>query len=385
MKRTLISCLVCFSLSLVTLVVPAGAQAATKIGATCKKPNAISTLKGISVKCLKTGNKYTWKKTAKTNNSAALPTSFSDLVTNRKGISQAAWTKVNQSIAKNTSKVGTFDIHTGPNTKPYFDDYQKPVALVSKLFPTIKEPASNIVIRYKFKDLAWADAKVKEILPVSEIERLNRDEGGRLLTSNCDSTQKTCFGSKQLTTTNGLNLVLQGVPDEVYSNDLAGKERFYSGMLEAHEYFHSLQRIPTQGIGIQQKDYPAVWFVEGSAEWVQNATINNGDLKKYRNFFDLDCQATCKKLSKSDIAKILKEATNSYWPKEFDYFLNYALGSLLIESLVSITSPESIMKIFDELATKIGFAAAFKNVYGIEWRAAIPILSEAVYLNLQGK
>ena len=384
MKRTMISGLTCLTLSLATLVVPTGAHAATKIGATCKQPNATSTVNGVAVKCLKTGNKYTWKKVA-ASTPAALPTSFSDLVANRKGISQAAWTKVNQSIAKNTSKVGTFDIHTGPNTNPYFDDYPKPVALVSKLFPTIKEAASNIVIRYMFKDLAWAETKVKELLPASEIERLNRDEGGRLLTSNCDSSQKTCFGSKQLTTTNGINLVLQGVPETMYPNDLAGKDRFYSGMLEAHEYFHSLQRIPTQGIGIQQKDYPPVWFVEGSAEWVQNAAINNGDLKKYRNFFDLDCQATCKKLSKADIAKILKEATNSYWPKEYEYFLNYALGSLLVESLVSITNPESIMKIYDELATKIGFAAAFKNIYGIEWSAAIPILSEAVYLNLQGK
>jgi hypothetical protein len=361
------------------------ANAATKIGATCKQPNATSTVKGVAVKCLKTGNRYTWKKVATSSTPAALPTNFSDLAANRKGISQAAWTKVNQSIAKNTSKVGTFNIHTGPNTKPYFDDYQKPVALVSKLFPTIKEPASNIVIQYKFKDLTWADAKVKELLPASEIERLNRDEGGRLLTSNCDSSQKTCFGSKQLTTTNGINLVLQGVPEQLYSSDLAGQDRFKGGMLEAHEYFHSLQRIPTQGIGIQQKDYPPVWFVEGSAEWVQNAAINNRDFNKYKNYFDLDCQATCKKLSKSDIAKILTEATNSFWPKEYEYWLNYALGSLLIESLVSITNPESIMKIYDELATRIGFTGAFKNVYGLEWSAAIPILSEAVYLNLQGK
>jgi hypothetical protein len=58
---------------------------------------------------------------------------------------------------------------------------------------------------------------------------------------------------------------------------------------------------------------------------------------------------------------------------------------MIIESLVSITNPESIMRMYDEFATKIGFEAAFKNVYGIEWSAAIPILTEAVYLNLQGR
>jgi hypothetical protein len=361
------------------------ANAAVKQGAKCTKPNAVSIVNGTSFKCLKSGRKYTWKKVATASNSVVLPTSFSDLVSNRKGITQGAWTKVNQSIAKNASKIGTFDIHTGPNTKPYFNDNPKPAALVSKLFPTMKEPASNIVIRYMFKDLAWAEAKVKELLPTSEIERLNRDEGGRLLTSNCDSSQKTCFGSKQLTTSNGVNLVLQGVPDKLYPNDLAGQDRFNAGMLEAHEYFHSLQRIPLQGIGIQQKDYPPVWFVEGSAEWVQNAAINNRDFKKYKNYFDLDCQATCKKLTKSDIAKILTEATNSSWPNQYEYWLNYALGSLLVESLVSITNPESILIMYNEMATKIGFAAAFKNVYGIEWSAAIPVLSEAIYLNLQGR
>jgi hypothetical protein len=361
------------------------ANAATKIGATCKQPNATATVNGVAVKCLKTGNKYTWKKVAASSTSAASPTSFSDLVANRKGISQAAWTKVNQSIGKNASKVGVFEIFTGPNTKPYFDDYPKAVSLVSKLFPNMKEATSNIVIRYMFKDLAWAEAKVKELLSTSEIEQLNRSENGRLLTSNCDSSQKTCFGSKQQTTSNGVNLILQGVPEQLYSGDLAGKDRFYSGMLEAHEYFHSLQRIPFQGIGIQQNGHPPVWFVEGTAEWVQNAAINNRDFKKYRNFFDLDCQATCKKLSQSDIAKILTEATNSYWPKEYEYWLNYALGSLLVESLVSITNPESILSMNVEMATRIGFTGAFKNVYGLEWSAAIPILSEAVYLNLQGK
>ena len=291
------------------------ANAAVKAGAACKKAGQTSSAAGVKYICSKSGKKFVWKQVAAAKPSApapmaspspaasptpievvpvALPTSFSDLVQNRKGISQAAWTKVNQTVLKSASKTGTFDIYTGPKTKPYFDDYQKSASLVSRLFPNTAEPASNIVIRYMYADLAWAEAKVNELLSKSEIERLTRDEGGRLLTSNCDSRVPTCMGSKQLTLTNGTSMVLQGVPEALYPEDLAGKDRFYGGMLEAHEYYHGLQRIPLLGIGIQQKDYPPVWFVEGSAEWVQNAAINHADFKKYKNYFVLDCQSSCR-------------------------------------------------------------------------------------------
>jgi hypothetical protein len=372
------------------------ANAAIKAGAACKKVGQTSSMAGTKFICAKSGKKTVWKRMAAAKPTAAtpkaspsttapvaLPTSFSDLVENRNGISQAAWTKVNRAILVNSSKLGTYEIYTGPKTKPYFEDYQKAAELVSKLFSNMEEPASNVVIRYKYEDLSWAEAKVVEILPKSEIERFNRDEGGRLLTSNCDPGRLTCEGSKQLTTTGGVNLVLQGVPQMVYANDLAGKDRFYSGMLEAHEYFHSLQRIPLTGRNLQQSDYPPVWFVEGSAEWVQNAAINYADFKKYKEYFELDCNSKCKSLTKSDITKILQEATNSYWPSDLDYFLNYSLGSIIIESLVSISSPESILLMYRELATKVGFAAAFNKVYGTPWSDAISILSEAVYLNLQ--
>jgi hypothetical protein len=384
------------------------ANAAVKAGAACKKAGQTSSTAGVKYICSKSGKKFVWKQVAAAKPSApapkaspspsasptasptptevapvALPTNFSDLVQNRKGISQAAWTKVNQTVLKSVSKTGTFDIYTGPKTKPYFDDYQKAASFVSRLFPNTAEPASNIVIRYMYADLSWAEGKVNELLPKTEIERLARDEGGRLLTSNCDAGRATCEGSKQLTLTNGTSLVLQGVPQMVYPGDLAGKDRFYGGMLEAHEYFHALQRIPVLGIGIQQKDYPPVWFVEGSAEWVQNAAINHADFKKYKNYFVLDCQSSCRALKKSDISRILQEATNSSFPSGYEYFLNYNLGSILIESLVAISNPESIMAMYKEIATRVGFAAAFKSVYGIEWSQAIPILSEAVYLNLQ--
>jgi hypothetical protein len=372
--------------------------AAVKAGAACKKAGQTGSAGGAKYICSKSGKKLVWKQVAapkptpsKTSESinptettlVVTPTNFSDLVQRRKGISQAAWTKVNQTILNSTSKVGTFDIYTGPKTKPLFDDYKKAANLVSRLFPNIAEPTSSIVIRYMYADLSWAEAKVAELLPKSEIERLTRNEGGRLLTSNCNSSESTCMGSKQLTLLNGTNLVLQGVPEKLYQGDLSGKERFYSGMLEAHEYFHGLQRIPVLGIGIDQGDYPPVWFVEGSAEWVQNAAINHADFSSYKNYFQLDCLSVCKALKKNDILKILGQATNSSWPSGYDYFLNYSLGAIFIESLVAISNPESIMVMYKEIATRVGFATAFKNVYGMEWKEAIPLLAEAVYLNLQ--
>lgn len=378
------------------------AQAVTKIGAACKQINATSSFGGVPVKCVKSGKRLIWQKSpvakpparSKTPASTptptpaststepvALPTGFSDLEANRKGISKAAWSKVNEATSKNSSKVGKLEIYTGPKTKPFFDDYPKALALVSKIFTNKREASSNLVIRYNFQDLAWAESKISEILPTAEVAQLNRNENGRLLSSNCRSSN--CEGSKQVMTSTGVNVILQGVPNSYNPNDLAGKDRFFSGMLEAHEYFHSLQRMPALNKPLEQQDYPPVWFVEGSAEWVQNAAINSNNYSKYVEYFKLDCQSACRQLTKKDITKILTEATNVIWPEGFEYWLNYSFGSVVIESLVSISSPDSIISMYEELATKVGFEKAFKNVYGVEWKEAIPILASAIYANLQ--
>lgn len=366
------------------------AQAAAKIGASCKKLNSTSTIGDISVKCVKSGKSLIWQKITlpkktmpKIGAPVILPTGFSDLVANYKGISQAAWNIVNESITANKSKAGPVEIYTGPNTKPYFDEYPKILALVSKLFPNMVEPAKNLVIRYKYEDLAWGEEKIAALLPKDDLNRLTQNENGRLLSSNCRS--ESCEGSKQVTTSTGLNVILQGVPRSYNPQDLPGKDRFFSGMLEAHEYFHSIQRAPMFNKSLEPKDYPPTWFVEGSAEWVQNAAVNSLNFKKYKEYFRLDCQQACSALSKAQIEQILREATNEKWPDGFDYWLNYALGSMIVENLVAIGGPESIVRLYEVLPTKVGFDGAFKKVYGIDWNEAIPILASAVYSNIQNK
>ena len=64
---------------------------------------------------------------------------------------------------------------------------------------------------------------------------------------------------------------------------------------------------------------------------------------------------------------------------------NYQLGSRIIEALVAIKGPESIIEFYDQMSQKIGFENAFKNVYGISYSDAIPIIAKTIAANFNGR
>lgn len=375
------------------------ALANIRIGSECKKPNSFSKVNGTKVKCTKSGKKFIWQKVtikkapkgiqgesnegkADSSGNVQLPTSFSDLVKNSAGIPRAAWAKASEVIESNSVRLGTLEIFTGSNTKVTFDDYPKALGLVSQLFPAREVPNQNLVIRYSFEDLDWAEKKVREMLSANDYQQLNRNENGRLITSNCDEVRKTCIGSKQLTTPSNINLLLQGIPQSYDVNDPNARERLYSGMLEVHEYFHSLQRIPMLNKEPRTEVWPHAWFREGSAEWVQNVTINQKNFDKYSSYRKNNCGGSCGELTEKDIIKYLKLANGNEVPPEFDRWLDYSLGSRVVEALVSISSPDSIIAVYEEMSRKVDFSGAFKKVYGLEWVDAIPLLAKAIHDNL---
>lgn len=400
------------SLIFLSLLLPISATAATKVGSTCKKPHETANINGVAVKCVKSGKKYQWQKinsnkrvtsskvTAPPSSSTsvsksqtssseklpateiALPNSFSDLEERSKGIPRAAWKKGAQIIEKSSPRKGTLEILTGPNTQVTFDDYPKVLALVSQLFPDREVPKKNYVFRYSFADLDWAERKVRELLSENDYEDLNRNEGGRLVSSNCDSGRKTCIGSKQQTAPSGTSVIFQGIPPTYDPYDPNGRERLFSGMLEAHEYFHALQRIPMLNKEPRSEVWPHAWFREGSAEWVQNVTINRGNFEKYSEYRKNNCQGACGSLTKKDITKYLESANGNEVLPEFDRWLEYSLGGLVVEALVAVSGPDSIIAMYEEMSRRIDFNSAFKKVYGIEWKEAIPIVAAAIYKNL---
>ena len=310
------------------------------------------------------------------------PTSFDNLFENRFGISLGAWQKSSDIIKSTKAKYGTLDVYTGPNSKPYFDDYPTAVSLVSRLFPGRAEPTKTVVIRFKYVDLEWADATFKEKFGDAQYQQMNTTENGRLVPSQCNTSTKNCTNSMQQTSNQGTSLILQGIQNTDDPNDATGKMRFYSGMLEAHEYFHALQRIPIMG---KSNIWPHAWFREGGAEWVQNVAINYQDFKTYADYLRLDCAYECPKLSESDIVEFLQTAKENYLPPKFPQWLNYSLGAYVIEALVSVKGPDSLIEMYAQMGNQLSFAQAFKNTYGVEWSYAIPILAKTIHANLNGK
>jgi hypothetical protein len=86
-------------------------------------------------------------------------------------------------------------------------------------------------------------------------------------------------------------------------------------------------------------------------------------------------------MTEADIIEFLTEAKGESIPARYNRWTNYSVGSVIVEALVAIKGQDPMIGMYEEMATGIGFDAAFKKLFGIEWKEAIPILAKAISAN----
>ncbi len=390
--------LIVTAFSLLLVLIPNNSFAAVKAGSSCTKAGIKIVSAGKTYTCVKSGKKLVWNKgvlipIAKPEPSAAAiaPTAkptpapvvvdltFDNLLESTSNISYTAWKKSADVITASTSKAGSLVIYSGPNTPVEFKDVRYAIDQVSKLFPGKLEPKDNFWIRYNFTDIDWAEKTAKEKLSANDYNQIAMNQGGTLTGSNCDVKSENCRGSYQQTGNTGLSVVMQGV-ESSFNSDGLNKINKTTGMLEAHEYFHSLQRIPIMNKGV--RIWPHAWWREGGAEWVQNFVINYKSYVEYKRYLREDCLRSCSVLTEAQITEFLSKSFENDVPGNFDPFLNYSLGSHVVEIFVAMRGPDILIDMYAEMGKGLTFDEAFKVFFGIAWKDAIPTVAKSIYLDL---
>ena len=414
---------------------------AANTGSSCTKKGAIKVVKNIQYKCLFINKHLQWQKQASTiknsqseiapvnttqstnsNSSSSIPSAstssntsqvviekfrpplgsieLSSLVDSRTSISKSSWTIVSRSITENSEKPISYEVLTGPNSKPFYDDWARVMSTFSKFFAVSDIPKNVLIIRYNFQDLEWANLMIKTKLKSSDYEWLTAswNERGNPAKNNCnDQPEPTCMGSRQKLLPSGTSLILEGIPSKLGWEDPTTEFRYRGGVLESHELMHSFQANAMLG---KEGAWPPHWMMEGAAEYLGSsmtlyASFDDFALFRKQEAAQLFQTAKFNNSNPPDekfILDYLNSTFNDYG--NYDRMYSYNLGFFIVESLFSIYGRDSYLKFFTEMASGPNhdqcmpvtngscFLPVFKRVFGDDWLTITPILAKAISLNL---
>jgi hypothetical protein len=317
------------------------------------------------------------------------PKSWDELFEMRDGIPFEAWKSVSQTIANSTSKVGKTIIHQGPNTKPSFPEISSIMDLVSRAFPSAKEVAKSNVFIYNFKDRLWANDRYQEVFR-NESARFKNFSGNAVL-DNCPVAGEVCW-AMAFTDSQDDGVMLLGVIDkgsrEHQSHTFSGFARSELGLTIAHEYLHTIQRKMIGENWFRMQYGPPIWFNEGAAVFVENAVVNHLSYDNYMRFRAVDSKLAypgceeisdgCFKVDRDTLERFFKLSNYENNWGSFPYGMKYEVSARIIEMLVALKGPESLIRIYEEMAQDRTFDVAFERVFGIPYAVATPIIAKVL-------
>ncbi len=319
-----------------------------------------------------------------------MPANWQDVYENREGIAYKAWSSISETISKSATSLGTYNIVTGPNTPTLYSDLKGAVNLVSRGFPTTKQPSTVTVIAFNYQDQAWAD-EIYQNLIKGEPESFKQNHQS-YVNDMCSSSRKVCWSAMGFTNTAGEGVILLGVVEPEKLNTLDSSYSSYArsqqGLTIAHEYFHTMQRKLIDKNWFVMGFTPPSWFHEASAIYVENAAMNYASYDKYMRFRVVDSKLgypSCGPVSQGCISVTEAVMTDflslthysNNWNK-FPYGMKSEVSHRVVEVLVALKGHESIVDLYAYMGQNHTFEEAFLHVYGISYSSAIPILAKIV-------
>ena len=321
---------------------------------------------------------------------------WENITTRVKDISAAAYVDAKATIARNQGK---------PNAGENFITYVSPgaAALDPKVYNSIELMKETFVLHANFphpkkvffiastmdeKDATYA--KIDSLYPTDTFMKSSFDNmygikpnepAGSVFThTKCegqDSGRNTVTWSKIGDASAVLWSYCPG------ANEQASIESNHGA---AHEYAHTLQ-IEIYRTGNLRSVQPC-WMTEGEVEWTQIAVSPNFDeyikMQHLHPYYLTDTGLnysvpTQTTWTAAELQTYLEGANQiSTCGKTPVYALAYSAGTAAVEALVSIGGSESFFAVDQRMADGSSFEQAFKDVYGVTWAYAEPILAEVV-------
>jgi hypothetical protein len=355
MNKRVIGFLSILSLSLYLPLIPV--NAAAKAGGGCSKAGLTSVVSGKTFTCIKSGKKMVWDKGVKVVVPNPLPiNSFSELPARFADVKYIAWTATQKAIASSEVQEPLIEIKVSANTTKYSNKTTDAVRLVQKAFNKSTLPKKVWMIYYNSNDqvsTSWASTEFSQIMGKSVIP-------------------------------NPLSPRTSSSHEAVVPLSLANDDYTKSGGTEAHEYLHAVQF--EQFVGSTNSPYAAPrWMFEGGGQFIQDYMMYGS------NYQDWVLKTSAKQLKTYDLKFFQDFLTYNfpitYGPDGDPWFYTsqwpnqrvYDVGSLVYQVLIAVNGPTPVVNLFKDVSQTGNFDSSFKNVYGVSWSDAKPLVAKAIF------
>jgi hypothetical protein len=387
---------------ILTLATPLHA-AVPKAGAKCTKAGVTATASGKKFTCVKSGKKLVWNKgvaikkplpvvtstptptpmpevsptptPSPTQTPTPTPTptpapivlTWENIAANYREIAADVYNKAQLHLDPSYQFKFKLNVLVGPNTKPNVINPTAALNYASSMLRNFKQPEVVNAIYYNYVDKDW-------------VKKFFRDNDGApwwdsQVEGACPSENNCQMGS-------GGNLQSwQGFFQIGIPNTVSWTDRSQVPTLDIHEFIHVVQSYQQGRVWGNWTATIPTWFSEGHASLLDKLGSSNS-LTSYnfqRNWVinSRPANATIKDFSVANVLRFYDQVAPGKTNPDLQGY-SYTLGFSTLEALVAIKGIDSAMELIRLAVTGTPFNQAFKNVYGIEWSAAAPILAEVV-------